>query len=195
MSKEIVKIYDKIAPEITQVYEQQSHIKGIKKFISVLPKRAKVLDFGCGSGKDVSIFTQTGMEVIGVDASREMIKQALLRHPGVNLMLMDGRNLQFSDKFFDGVWSWSVLTHFDLRDKVKTLKEICRVLKKDGIFTQMVWRGRGVFINKHVYPRPHYLLSTTSWKKIYKDAGFFNLQMKYVKGKGRGAVRLTAYRQ
>src|SRR3990167_89931 len=135
MSKEVVKIYDEIAPEIAQVYEQQSHIKGIKKFISILQKRAKILDFGCGAGKDVSIFAKLGMEVVGVDASMEMLRQARLRHPGMNLMGMDGRNLQFLDKFFDGVWSWSVLTHFDLGDKVKTLKEIYRVLKKGGVFT------------------------------------------------------------
>ena len=105
MSKKIVNIYDKIAPEIAQVYEQQSHIKGIKKFISILPNRAKILDFGCGTGKDVSIFAKLGMEVVGVDASMEMLRQARRRHPGVNLMVMDGRNLQFPDKFFYGVWS------------------------------------------------------------------------------------------
>ena len=195
MSKKIVNIYDKIAPEIAQVYEQQSHIKGIKKFISVLPRQSKILDFGCGSGKDVSIFTDLGVKAFGIDASVGMVKVARLVHPGINLRIMDGRNLQFPNYSFDGVWSWSVLTHFDLGDKVKTLKEIYRVLKKGGAFTQMVWRGRGVFINRHVYPRPHYLLTTRSWKKIYKEAGFTNFQIKYVKGKGRGAVRLTAYRQ
>jgi len=41
--KNIVRVYDQIAPEITKVYEEQTHIKGIKEFIKRLPKKAKIL--------------------------------------------------------------------------------------------------------------------------------------------------------
>ncbi len=192
MSENILAVYDKVAPDISTVYDQQTHIIGIKNFIKLLPPKAKILDLGCGPGKDVFLFSKSGYEAVGIDGSKGMVGQAIKRFPKKTFIVMDVRDLKFPDETFDAVWSWSTLTHLRKADKAIALREVCRVLKKGGLFTQMVWKGRGEFINKHVYPRPHFLLPGSSWRKLYVESGFTNFIVKNVKGLKRDFIRLTA---
>ncbi len=157
-----------------------------------LPKGGRILDLGCGQGNDVLLFTKFGFKTVGIDGSVGMIKEGKKRFPKANLLVMDTRVLKFPNDSFDAVWSWSVLTHLNKDDKAIAMSEINRVLKVGGLFTQMVWRGRGVFINQYIYPRTHFLLSTPSWKKLYLETGFKEPIVKHVKGLKRDFIRLTA---
>ena len=40
----------------------------------------KVLDFGCGNGRDSSFFVSVGLDVVGIDFSEELLKIAKLWH-------------------------------------------------------------------------------------------------------------------
>ena len=94
---------------------------------------------------------------------------------------MDTRALEFPNESFDAVWSWSVLTHLSKSDKLVAMNEINRVVKTGELFT-----------NQHIYPRTHFLLSTSSWKKLYVETGFKEPIVKRVKGLKRDFIRLTA---
>ena len=189
---EILKIYDQIAPQVSALYSSQTHIKGIQKFTTNLTKRSKVLDLGCGMGKDVKLFGDLGFEAVGVDGSAGMIAEAKRRYSKQRFFIMDVRNLKFPDDNFNLVWSWSVLTHLEIEDKKRTLAQIYRVLKKGGTFVQTIWKGRGLFVNPQFQPRPHHLLSIGSWKKLYKEAGFVNFKATTITGLGRNSLRLVA---
>ncbi|OGY26346.1 MAG: hypothetical protein A2Z42_03400 [Candidatus Woykebacteria bacterium RBG_19FT_COMBO_43_10] len=198
-SEKIVYLYDKVASRVAEIYEGQNHIRWIQRFTEELPRGGKILDLGCGSGKDVAIVNSLGFEAIGVDGSKGMLHEATKRHPGIRVMLGDIGNLELSNKFFDGVWSWSVTTHLKIEDKKKTLKEVLRVLKSGGIFAQTIWRGEGLFVykfHKNIPPRPHYLISISSWRKLYREVGFVNFNVEYIEvKKGRGSVHLTAIKK
>ena len=188
----ILKVYDQIAPEISQLYSSQTHIKGIQRFTINLTKHSKVLDLGCGMGKDVKLFGDLGFEAVGVDGSSGMIAEAKKRYPKQRFLIMDVRNLEFPDGNFNLVWSWSVLTHLEIEDKKRTLFQVYKVLKKGGAFVQTIWKGRGLFVNPQFQPRPHHLLSISSWKKLYKGAGFVNFEATTITGLGRDSLRLVA---
>lgn len=81
MEKEITSIYDKVASNISKIYEQQTHIKWIKELAENLPKSGRILDLGCGQGNDVFLFNKFGFETIGIDGSAGMIKEAKKRYP------------------------------------------------------------------------------------------------------------------
>ena len=189
---EILKIYDQIAPQVSALYSSQTHIKGIQKFTTNLTKRSKVLDLGCGMGKDVKLFGDLGFEAVGVDGSAGMIAEAKRRYSKQRFFIMDVRDLEFPDDSFDLVWSWSVLTHLGIEDKKRSLSQAHKVLKKSGIFVQTIWKGRGLFVNPQFHPRPHHLLSINSWKKLYKEAGFVNFKTTTINGLGRDSLRLIA---
>jgi SAM-dependent methyltransferase len=102
-------------------------------------KRArKVLDLGCGSGRHVVYLARNRFSVYGLDSSPEGIKRtrAWLRKEGlkadVRLQSMT-KPLPFKDSFFDAVISVQVIHHATLAEIRKVVKEIARVLKKDGV--------------------------------------------------------------
>lgn len=47
-----------------------------RKFIDRLPTHAKIIDIGCGPGRDAKVFSSFGFEVVGIDFSSKMIELA-----------------------------------------------------------------------------------------------------------------------
>ena len=92
----------------------------------------KVLDVGSGSGSDGLILQRRGLEIICLDASKEMV--ALSSQKGLVSVVGDFNAIPFSDGSFDGVWAYTSLLHVKKTEIGVALGEIKRVLKDDGIF-------------------------------------------------------------
>ncbi len=95
-------------------------------------KNKKVLDLGCGPGRYSKILSDKKAKVTGIDNSEKLIEVAQKEAPKANFILGDIEKLPFSNNQFDIVISTLVIGH--LKDWNKVLKEVNRVLKKDGIF-------------------------------------------------------------
>lgn len=96
-----------------------------------------VLDIGCGTGQTASYLTkQFGCSVTAIDISPMMIEKAKKRFAkeklDVKAILGDVQKMEFADGTFDFILSESVISFTDIR---KTLKELVRVLKKEGSMT------------------------------------------------------------
>lgn len=92
----------------------------------------KVLDLGCGSGRDSFFLSDQGYEVWGVDISKVAIEKAL-KNPKANQIdfrAASAEKLDFEDDFFDTVYSGWVLQSVPLE---RAASEIKRVLKPGGI--------------------------------------------------------------
>ena len=104
--------------------------------------RMRVLDAGCGGGRNLVYFLRSGYEVCGVDQSNEAVAQvralaaALAPHlPADNFRVEAVEKLSFVDEGFDVVVSSAVL-HF-ARDEAHwrdMVREMWRVLKPGGVF-------------------------------------------------------------
>ena len=46
------------------------------RFLKYIPKCGRIMDLGCGSGRDVKWFCDHGYEAYGLDASEELVKKA-----------------------------------------------------------------------------------------------------------------------
>lgn len=92
----------------------------------------KVLDIGCGPGRDGILLQKAGKDVLGVDGSEAMV--ALSRERGLEAVLADIADLPFPDAWFDGVWSYTTLLHVSKSEVDTALAEIKRVLKPGGAF-------------------------------------------------------------
>jgi SAM-dependent methyltransferase len=90
----------------------------------------KILDLGCGDGQLTKRIAATGADVLGVDASPEMVRAA--RDRGVVADVGDAEQLSYADKTFDAVFSNAAL-HW-VRNQDAMIAEIDRVLKPGGRF-------------------------------------------------------------
>lgn len=105
----------------------------LDKFAEYLPGK-KILDAGCGPGRDSGYFSEQGYKVIGVDLSKGLLEVAKKRFPQCKFVEGDLRNLPFEDDSFDGIWANASLVHMDTRQDVElTLGEFYRVLRQSGI--------------------------------------------------------------
>ncbi|MGI8494784.1 MAG: class I SAM-dependent methyltransferase [Pyrinomonadaceae bacterium] len=104
--------------------------------------RMKILDAGCGGGRNVVYFLRENFEVFGVDQNEDAISyvrqlsQSLAPENSTeNFQISSVEKMSFADNFFDVVISSAVL-HFAGNEKQfdKMLREMWRVLKPGGMF-------------------------------------------------------------
>ena len=81
-----------------------------KEYQELLP-RGKVLDLGCGTGRDASLFLPAGYDYTGIDLSDGMVFEAKKLFSKGKFMVMDLSNLEFDDELFDGIWSFAAYLH------------------------------------------------------------------------------------
>lgn len=100
----------------------------VVKLLSPQPEQ-RILDLGCGDGALTARIMQLGADVLGVDASPDMVEAAQQR--GVTARVIDGHQLPF-DHEFDAVFSNDAL-HWML-DPQAVLSGVKRALKPGGRF-------------------------------------------------------------
>lgn len=103
-----------------------------ERFLRFLPKGARILDLGCGSGRDTKFFLQNGYECVAVDASIEMVKLSS-ELTGRKTLLLRFDEIDFIEEF-DGVWACASLLHARKSEMDDILKRIHKALKNYGIF-------------------------------------------------------------
>jgi ubiquinone/menaquinone biosynthesis C-methylase UbiE len=103
----------------------------------------KVLDVGCGGGRDALLLKSEGYQYVGVDLSAEMLAQAKELIPDADFRQMDMYSLDFPAGSFDGFWAAASLLHIPKRNVTSALSEIKRVVKSGGIGFIAIKEGDG----------------------------------------------------
>ena len=114
---------DTVAADMSEVYQP---------FLDLLPAEAKVLDAGCGSGRDSLFFRNLGIEVEAFDASEAMVRLSseLL---GQEVKLLRFEELHLS-QLYDGIWACSSLLHVNRKDLVSVIRTLADSLQYNGVF-------------------------------------------------------------
>ena len=101
------------------------------RFLCMLPPRAYILDFGCGSGRDAKAFLEQGYRLDAIDGSAELCRQAseLIGQP-VRQMLFG--ELSAIDQY-DGIWACASILHLPRKELVDVLQKISVALKPVGV--------------------------------------------------------------
>lgn len=97
-------------------------------------KNMKFLDYGCGAGRSLRFIKSLGYSnIVGVDISEDMLKQARLQDPEGTYSLIKESRIPYEDNTFDVIFmSYVFLEVGDYNEIVKILKEFRRVLKDNG---------------------------------------------------------------
>lgn len=110
----------------------------VKKFIDTIPDNSKVLDVGCGNGKNMTYIKNKSINVIGVDFSEKLLE--ICEKKLLNVVKADVRNLPFDDDTFDYVISIAVIHHLSTEKyRQKSINEMLRVCKSNGKVLISTW--------------------------------------------------------
>ncbi len=115
----------------------------IEKFSKLLPPKAKLIDIGCGSGRDAKLFNDLDIHVAGIDFCSNLLEIAKNHAPLSEFQLMDIESIQFPDSTFDGAWAACSLGHISKNALPAVLKKIHSLLKQGGYFYLALKEGKG----------------------------------------------------
>lgn len=127
-----INTYDKIASQFSQTHFEAFWTDEFEEYKHLI-KGKKVLDIGCGAGRDAVMFVKDGFNYTGIDASKGMLEVAHQRVPKATYRQMDFRHLDFADEEFDGFWVAASFLHVPKAEVSHLVNEAKRVIKPRGI--------------------------------------------------------------
>ncbi len=110
-------------------------------FLDLVPEGGRLLDAGCGSGRDALAFLNAGYEVAAFDASPRM---ASLASELTGLEVEHGTFEEFSaHETFDGIWACASLLHVAAVDLPAVLRRLGLGLRPSGVLYASFKEGQG----------------------------------------------------
>ncbi|HRO79434.1 MAG TPA: class I SAM-dependent methyltransferase [Acinetobacter towneri] len=100
-------------------------------FLEHLPSTARILDLGCGSGRDSLAFKKKGYEVNACDYSEELVKKAH-ELTGINVQHQSFYDLDKVERY-DGIWACASLLHCERDRLTEVLQKMLCALKPNGV--------------------------------------------------------------
>ncbi|AEM74892.1 class I SAM-dependent methyltransferase [Caldicellulosiruptor acetigenus] len=166
-----IKYYDDNAIEFF-INTKDANMENLYKlFLKYIPEGGKILDLGCGSGRDTKYFLGKGYDVVAVDGSIEMVKLST-EYTGKKTLHMTFQEIDFEEEF-DGIWACASLLHVR-RDEISSiLYKIYHALKPNGVLYSSFkygdkeeYRDDGRFFNYY---------DEKSFNELIKKLGYFDI--------------------
>ena len=100
-------------------------------FLKYLTPGCKLLDLGCGSGRDSAYFSSLGFAVTAVDGSEELCKRVIANY-GIDAICISFEDISFTAEF-DAVWACASLLHVKKADIPNVFDKVSAALIPGGI--------------------------------------------------------------
>lgn len=100
-------------------------------FLEYIPVGGRILDFGCGSGRDTKYFTSKGYDVDAIDGSEELCKIAS-EYTGIQVKQMLFEELD-EVELYDGAWACASILHVEKKQLPDIIKKISIATKTGGV--------------------------------------------------------------
>jgi len=101
------------------------------RFLAYVPDGGRVLEAGCGSGRDALAFARDGYEVTAFDGSATMVELAKA-HTGLDVIHLSFAEMAW-DAVFDGVWACASLLHLPTAELPDAVSRVRHALKPGGV--------------------------------------------------------------
>ena len=101
------------------------------RFLKYIPDGGRILDLGCGSGRDTKKFLNRGYKVEAIDGSSELCKLAS-EYTGIDIKCMDFFDLDEHERY-DGIWACASLLHVEKEKLVDLLMKLRSALVPGGV--------------------------------------------------------------
>lgn len=136
----------------------------------------RILDLGCGPGRDLKYFRALGHDPVGLDGSRRFVEMAR-RYTGCEVLHQDFLNLSLPARHFDGIFANASLFHVPRQELPRVLDDLRKTLKPMGVLFSSNPRGPNQEgWNGDRFGSYHDL---DAWRRFLTDAGFLELTHYY----------------
>ncbi len=173
-----LQYYERNADMLKTRYNQADVSLLHQRLLMCFAEGARLLDVGCGSGRDADFLARMGYDVLAVDASEAMLQVAQDTFESLIdrcrcVSIPDGLP-QLKGARFDGIYSVAMLMHLSEQDIAKALQRFRALLVSDGLLFFSVCLSRGNKVcNKDDRDRRRYTLKPRRWwLEICQSAGF-----------------------
>lgn len=138
----------------------------LEDMCSMLPKEAKILDLGSGTGNQALFLKNKGFDVLCLDISEKMIQKC--EDKGLKTLQADFEKTSFPKSSFDVVWAYTSLLHTPKENMPNLINKISSFIKKDGLFILSLKEGTGEsFVD--------FKNGGRRWFSLYKNEEIINL--------------------
>ena len=179
-------------------YSQEEPDELVVSFVTLLKnknKKARVLDLGCGAGRNLIYTANQGFEAHGVEMSEtglNFTKERLRkRNLEAHILKGDMNLLPYIDSCFDVVMCLFTIYHQKLKGIQTTISEVHRVLRKGGVLVanfqskRSHMYGKGVKVEKDTFIRQngpekgviHHFMGKEEIAKLLKDFKNVNIEL------------------
>jgi len=115
--------------------------QNINALLAALPKNpGKILDLGCGPGRDLVAFKAQNQTVIGLDATPAFVEMAR-QAAGCEVWQQSFLSLDLPSESFDGIFANASLIHVPRGEMVRVLQDLWRSLILNGVMLMSMGRG------------------------------------------------------
>ncbi|HVL77139.1 MAG TPA: class I SAM-dependent methyltransferase [Noviherbaspirillum sp.] len=144
------------------------HIQGSPPF--------RILDFGCGPGRDLAALRALGHEPVGLDGCAAFASMAR-EHSGCEVLQQDFLALDLPASRFDGIFANASLFHVPSRELPRVLRELRATLKPRGVLFASNPHGN----NEEGWSGGRYgaYYDLAAWRGFMRAAGFVELEHYY----------------
>lgn len=161
--------------EGTRAHDVSQNIAALLQHIEGAPPYT-ILDFGCGPGRDLEVFTQLGHTAIGLEGAAQFASMARA-HSGCVVWQQDFLRLDLPQQHFDGVFANAALFHVPGQELPRVLRDLHASLKPGGVLFSSNPRGKNdEGWNRGRYGAYHDL---ATWRRYLTAAGFDELTHYY----------------
>ena len=170
--------YNNRAPWYWQGTRDHDVSQNISALVRHLPGDApqRILDLGCGPGRDLVTFRDMGHEPVGLEGAEEFVHMAR-QHSGCEVLHQDFLELDLLTERFHGVFANASLFHVPSQELSRVLGTLWQSLVPGGVLFSSNPRGQ----NREGWFDDRYgcYLDLTEWRLFLASAGFAELEHYY----------------
>ncbi len=168
--------YSSKADALANKYSQADDLFS-KLFVKYLSQGSKILDIGCGTGRDLANLSRYGFTISGADSSADMISAAVSKYPELNgkINLSSLPNLPGIENSFNGILCSAVLQHIPDSNLYESFRRIRELLEDKGIFVvsfPTAYPGIDPETNRDASGRLFYIRPEEKYRFLIERLGF-----------------------
>ena len=162
-NEELSAYWDKKWSEIKEEGPNPFAVKLIQLYNS--REKPKLLELGCGDGRDLQLFIENGFDVSAIDIATKSIEKLKNRFgKKANILCKNIKNLEFENNSFDIIYAHLTLHYFTNEETDNIFNKIYNLLKINGIFfvkcksnkDKLCNDSQGIKIAENIYFRGHF---------------------------------------